>query len=133
MGRPRFHPVRNLFTAIAVAGAMTFTMAAPAAAKPWQRAWGDYDSQQQWHDAGWWLQNRHDWVIVHHPEWTEHYAYTPGQIGDTDQLHVWHYGTGGFDRATKLEIHKLVKAPPTTNTQGASLEPDTSVTDVRKA
>jgi hypothetical protein len=113
MGRPRFRPVRNFFTAIAVAGAMTFTMAAPASAKPWQQAWGDYDSQQQWHDAGWWLQNHHDWVIVHHPEWTEHYAYTPDQIGDTDRLHVWHYGTGGFDRR--------------------STEPYTSVMDVHKA
>jgi hypothetical protein len=133
MGRPRIRPVRNLLTAIAVAGAMTFTIAAPAAAKSWQHAWGDYDSQQQWHDAGWWLQNRNDWVIVHHPEWTEGYADTWGQIGDTDQLHVWHYGTGGFDRATKLTIHKLVEVSPATTTQGASSETDTSVMDVHKS
>ena len=98
MGRPRFHPIRNTLAAIAVVGAMILTVAAPAAATPWQKAWGDYDSHQQWHDANWWMQNQHDWVIVHHPEWTENYAETRGQIGDSDRLHAWHYGDGGFDR-----------------------------------
>ena len=98
MGRPRFRPIRNTMAAIAVAGAMILTVAAPAAATPWQKAWGDYDSHQQWHDANWWMQNRHDWVIVHHPEWTENYAGTRGKIGDYDRLHAWHYGDGGFDR-----------------------------------
>ncbi|MGA2456239.1 MAG: hypothetical protein ABSF85_01505 [Terriglobales bacterium] len=98
MGRPRFHPIRNTLAAIAVAGAMILTVAAPAAATPWQKAWGDYDSHQQWHDASWWLQNRHDWVTSHHPEWTENYAATRGQIGDSDRFHMWHYGDGGADR-----------------------------------
>jgi hypothetical protein len=100
MGRPCLHPIRNTLAAIAVAGAMILTVAAPAAATPWQKAWGDYDRSQQWHDANWWMQNRPDWVIVHHPEWTENYAGTRGQIGDSDQLHVRHYGDGGFDRST---------------------------------
>jgi len=99
MGRPRFHPIRNSLAAIGVVGAMILALAAPAAATPWQKAWGDYDIHQQWHDANWWMQNRHDWVIAHHPEWTEDYAGTLGQIGDSDQLHVWHYGDGGFDRS----------------------------------
>lgn len=133
MGRPRIRPIRNLLTAIAVAGAMTLTMAGPASAKPWQRAWGDYDNHQQWHDANWWLQNRHDWVVVHHPEWTEHYANTPGQIGDSDNLHVWHYGTGGFDRRSTglTAIHVLAKLSPTTH--GASSVPYKSITDVHKS
>jgi hypothetical protein len=100
MGRPRFHPIRNTLATITVAGAVLLAVAAaPATAAPWQKAWGDYDSHQQWHDANWWMQNRHDWAIEHHPEWTETYAGTPGQIGDSDQLHVWHYGDGGFDRS----------------------------------
>ena len=98
MGRPRFQSIRNTLTAIMVVGVMILTIAAPAAATPWQKSWGDYDRYQQWHDANWWLQNRHDWVTSHHPEWTENYAGTRGQIGDSDQFHVWHYGDGGFDR-----------------------------------
>jgi hypothetical protein len=87
---------------------MTLTIAAPAAATPWQKAWGDYDSHLQWHDAGWWLQNRHAWVTTHHPEWTESYAEFPGQIGDYDRLHVWHYGDGGLDRqSAELTNHEL--------------------------
>ena len=105
MGRPRFHKIRNGLAAISVAGAMILTVAAPAAATPWQKAWGDYDNHQQWHDANWWLQNRHDWVIEHHPEWTENYSGTRGQIGDSDQLHVWHYGDGGFDRSKAAAIN----------------------------
>src|ERR1700675_3786267 len=108
MGRPRFHPIRNTLAAITVAGAMLLTFAAPAAATPWQKSWGDYDNQQQWHDASWWLQNRHDWVISHHPEWTENYAATRGQIGDSDRFHGRHYGDGGADRseAAALEAAK---------------------------
>jgi hypothetical protein len=108
MGRPRFRPIRNTLGAIAVAGAMFFTFAAPAAAAPWQKAWGDYDQQQQWHNAGWWLQHQHDWVISHHPEWTENYAGTRGQIGDSDRFHGRHYGDGGTDRseAAALEAAK---------------------------
>jgi|GEM_PF-2139182 len=102
MERPRFHPILITLAAITVAGAMILTVAAPAAATPWQKAWGDYDSHNQWHDAGWWLQNRHDWVTSHHPEWTENYAGTRGQIGDSDRFHVWHYGDGGSDRRANL-------------------------------
>jgi hypothetical protein len=101
MGRPRFNSFRNTFTALTVAGAVFLGASAPAFATPWQHEWGDYDSQQQWHDAGWWLQNRHDWVISHHPEWTENYAATRGQIGDSDSMHARHYGDGGFDRSVK--------------------------------
>ena len=90
MGRPRFQSIRNTLTAIMVVGVMILTIAAPAAATPWQKSWGDYDSHQQWHNASWWLQNRHDWVTSHHPEWTENYAGTRGQIGDSDEFHVWH-------------------------------------------
>jgi len=99
MGRPRFYPIRNTLAAFAVTGAMLFSIAAPCAAASWQKSWGDYDKQQQWHDASWWLQNRPDWVISHHPEWTESYALTEGQIGDSDSLHGRHYGDGGTDRA----------------------------------
>ncbi|MGO9563621.1 MAG: hypothetical protein ACLPPV_13290 [Candidatus Korobacteraceae bacterium] len=120
MERPRFHPIRNTLAAITVAGAMILTVAAPAAATPWQKAWGDYDSHRQWHDASWWLQNRHDWVTSHHPEWTENYAATRGQIGDSDRFHLWHYGDGGSDRATaaaidaaKNEARKLPATPAT--------------------
>jgi hypothetical protein len=105
MGRPRFHKIRNGLAAIAVAGAMILTVAAPAAATPWQKAWGDYDNHQQWHDVNWWLQNRHEWVVEHHPEWTENYSGTRGQIGDSDQLHVWHYGDGGFDRSNSAALN----------------------------
>jgi hypothetical protein len=99
MGRPRFHPIRNALAALTVAGAMLLMVAAPAAATPWQKAWGDYDNSQQWHDASWWLKNRHDWVTSHHPEWTESYAGIRGQIGDSDRFHGRHYGDGGTDRS----------------------------------
>ena len=101
MGRPRFHSFRKTVAALTVAGAVCFAASAPAFAAPWQHAWGDYDSHQQWHDAGWWLQNHHDWVISHHPEWSENYAATRGQIGDSDSMHARHYGDGGFDRIVK--------------------------------
>src|SRR5580692_3861537 len=101
MGRPRLHPIRNTLAAITIVGAMLLTFAAPASATPWQKSWGDYDSQQRWHDASWWLHNQHGWVISHHPEWTENYAATRGQIGDSDSMHARHYGDGGFDRSVK--------------------------------
>jgi hypothetical protein len=104
MGRPRFHPIRNGLAAITVAGAMLLTFAAPAAATPWQKSWGDYDNQEQWHDASWWLRNQHDWVISHHPEWTENYAATRGQIGDSDRFHGRHYGDGGSDRRNAVAL-----------------------------
>ena len=104
MGRPRFHPIRSTLAAIAVAGAMFLTFAAPAAATPWQKSWGDYDNQQQWHNASWWLKNRHDWVALNHPEWTENYAKTRGQIGDSDRFHGRHYGDGGTDRSVAAAL-----------------------------
>jgi hypothetical protein len=104
MGRPRFHAFRNTLAAITVVGALLLTFAAPAAATPWQKSWGDYDNQQQWHDASWWLQNRHDWVVSHHPEWTENYAATRGQIGDCDRFHGRHYGDGGSDRVNAAAL-----------------------------
>lgn len=110
MGRPRFHLFRKTLAAPTVAGAVCLAASAPAFATPWQHAWGDYDSQQQWHDAGWWLQNQHDWVIAHHPEWTENYAATRGQIGDSDSMHVRHYGDGGFDRIVKANEKANAKA-----------------------
>jgi hypothetical protein len=110
MGRPRYHPFRNTLAALTVAGAVCLAASAPAFATPWQQAWGDYDSQQQWHDAGWWLQNRHDWVISHHPEWTENYAATRGQIGDSDSMHARHYGDGGYDRIVKANEKANAKA-----------------------
>jgi hypothetical protein len=104
MGRPRFHPIRNSLAALTVAGAMVLTFAAPCAATSWQKSWGDYDQQQQWHDANWWLQNQHEWVISHHPEWTENYAATRGQIGDSDRFHGRHYGDGESDRSTEAAL-----------------------------
>jgi hypothetical protein len=122
MGRPRLHPIRNTLAAISVAGAMLLTFALPAAATPWQRAWGDYDKQQQWHDASWWLQNQHEWVIANHPEWTENYAATRGQIGDSDRFHGRHYGDGGSDRvnAAALDAAKNERLKASTRT-GASV------------
>jgi hypothetical protein len=126
MGRPRFRPIRNTLAAIVVAGSMILTVVTPAAAAPWQEAWGDYDSHQQWHNANWWLQNRHDWVIVHHPEWTERYARTRGQIGDSDRLHAWHYGDGGFDRrSTAVPINAAMN--PVRTVRVSATKPDASV------
>jgi hypothetical protein len=90
--------------AISVAGAMFLTVAAPASAAPWQKAWGDYDTNQQWHNASWWLQNQHEWVTSHHPEWTDNYAATRGQIGDSDRFHGRHYGDGGTDRSEAAAV-----------------------------
>jgi len=106
------------------AGAISLTMTGQAAAMgPWQKSWGDYDSHNQWHDASWWLQNRHHWVTMYHPEWTEHYAETRGQIGDSDRLHVWHYGDGSFDRnSTGLTIDQLTNESP--KVRGAASKPD---------
>src|SRR5271156_953280 len=101
MGRPRFHSFRNTFAALTVAGAVCLAASAPAFATPWQHAWGDYDSHQQWHDAGWWLQNQHDLLISHQREGTETCAATRGQIGYADSRHAPHCGDGGFDRPVK--------------------------------
>ncbi len=104
MGRPRLHPIRRTVTAIIAAAALILAMIAPAVAtQPWQKSWGDYDSHNQWHDASWWLKHHHHWVTSHHPEWTESYADTYGQIGDSDRLHVWHYGDGSFDRNSTVD------------------------------
>ena len=104
MGRPRLHPIRTTLAALTVAGAMLLTVVAPAAAAPWQKAWGDYDTSQQWHSASWWLQNQHEWVIANHPEWTDNYAATRGQIGDSDRFHGRHYGDGGTDRSEAAAV-----------------------------
>jgi len=104
MGRPRLHPIRTTLAALTVAGAMLLTVVAPAAAAPWQKAWGDYDTNQQWHNASWWLQNQHRWVIANHPEWTDNYAATRGQIGDSDRFHGRHYGDGGTDRSVAAAV-----------------------------
>jgi hypothetical protein len=104
MGRPRLHPIRTTLAALTVAGAMFLAIAAPSSAAPWQKAWGDYDTNQQWHNASWWLQNQHEWVIANHPEWTDNYAGTPGQIGDSDRFHGRHYGDGGTDRSEAAAV-----------------------------
>jgi len=104
MGRPRLHPIRTTLAALTVAGAMLLAIAAPSSAAPWQKAWGDYDTNQQWHNASWWLQNQHEWVIANHPEWTDNYAGTPGQIGDSDRFHGRHYGDGGTDRSEAAAV-----------------------------
>lgn len=104
MGRPRFHSVRHFVTAMLAAGTLVLAMTTSAAAlRPWQNAWGSYDRNNQWHDAGWWLKNRPHWVIVHHPEWMDNYADTYGRIGDSDRLHAWHYGDGSFDRESTID------------------------------
>jgi hypothetical protein len=128
MGRPHFHPIRNTLAAITVAGAMFLTFAAPAAAAPWQKSWGDYDNQQQWHDASWWLQNWPDWVISNHPEWTENYAATRGQIGDCDRFHGRHYGDGGSDR---LKVAALRAARD--EREKASIKPEAAVNKARES
>ena len=127
MGRPRFHSIKNTLAAIAIAGAMILTAAAPAAAIPWQKAWGDYESHQQWHDASWWTQNRHDWVITHHSESSEDYSGMRGQIGDSDRLHVWHYGAGGFDRRSNAVPISAAKNEAGTAGVASSSKPDASV------
>jgi hypothetical protein len=105
MGRPRLDRIRYVLTAIiAAAGVLTLTMTASAAAMPpWQKAWGDYDNHNQWHDASWWLKNRHHWVTVHHREWTDNYADINGRICDSDRFHAWHYGDGSFDRNSAVD------------------------------
>jgi hypothetical protein len=30
---------------------------------------GDWDEHHVWHERDWWVNNRRDWVHVHHPEW----------------------------------------------------------------
>jgi hypothetical protein len=102
---------------------MLLAIAAPAAAAPWQKAWGDYDTNQQWHNASWWLQNQHEWVIANHPEWTENYAGTSGQIGDSDRFHGRHYGDGGTDRseAAALQAAKSERLKASIKT-GASVK-----------
>jgi len=114
MGRPRIYSVRHNRIAIIMCGVLILATAGQAAAmRPWQEAWGDYDSHSQWHDAGWWLKNRHHWVTVNHPEWTDNYANTYGQIGDSDRRHVWHYGDGSFDRESTID-ERLGESPKTT-------------------
>jgi hypothetical protein len=104
MGRPRLRPIQHTVTAIIATGTLIVATAGPAAAmRPWQKSWGDYDSHHQWHDTGWWLKNHHHWVIAHHPEWTDNYSDTFGQIGDSDRFHVWHYGDGSFDRNSTVD------------------------------
>ncbi|MGA6973642.1 MAG: hypothetical protein WBY93_18590 [Candidatus Binatus sp.] len=129
MGQPRFHPMRNALAALTVAAAMTLTFAAPVAAAPWQKAWGDYDNAQQWHDAGWWLKNQHGWVTSHHPEWTENYASTRGQIGDSDRMHARHYGDGGLDRLHKAAAIEAAKNEERKAREAESTKTEASVKD----
>lgn len=99
MARARLHSVRSALAAIVAIGAIIVMTTGPVAAtEPWQTSWGDYDCHEQWHNAAWWLQNQPAWATTHHPEWTDNYANTYGQIGDYDGLHLWHYGDGALDR-----------------------------------
>ena len=125
MGRRCLHSIRSILAVIA--GAMVLTVAAQAAAPPWRKAWRDYDSHQQSHDANWWMQNRHDCVIGHHPERTEDYSGTRGQTGDSDQLHLWYHRDGGFDRSNAAAIIAARNEPrksrgPSVTKRGSSVK-----------
>jgi hypothetical protein len=119
--------------AITVAAAMMLAFAGPAAAKPWQKAWGDYDNAQQWHDANWWLKNQPQWVISHHPEWKDNYAATPGQIGDSDRLHARHYGDGGLDRSRNEAAREARKSEAPKTRAASSMKTEALVKDARES
>jgi hypothetical protein len=130
MARARLHSIRNTLTAIVASAAIVLTMAVPAGAtEPWQKSWGDYDSSDQWHNASWWLQNQHDWVAIHHPEWTESYAGIFGRIGDYDRLHVCHFGDGALDRYLAGPAAEK-SADPSAKDDAAPFDIDTSLTKV---
>jgi hypothetical protein len=126
--RPRLHWLRNALGAVLFVGATILTMTGQAAATgPWQKSWGDYVCQDRWHDASWWLQYRHAWVAAHHPEWTESYAQTFGQIDDYDRLHRWHYGDGGFDRnPTGLPTDEMTSGLSKARERHLNLRPSTA-------
>jgi hypothetical protein len=127
MGRPRLHPIRKILIGIVVVGALTMAVAGSAAAAgPWQKSWGDYDNHIQWHDAGWWLKNQPQWVAVNHPEWTENYSATRGQIGDYDRFHAWHYGDGSFDRLSTKVTAGRETPHESVEPQAVSAKSDTS-------
>ena len=80
--------------------------------------------------GGW--QNRHAWVTSHHPEWTDNYAATKGQIGDSDRLHQWHYGDGELDRSNEAAINAARTEAKTSH--GASvMKPRASVNNFRQS
>jgi len=114
---------------MAVAAAIILTMNGRAATtSAWQKSSGDHGRHNQWRDASWSLQNRHDSVTAHHAESTANYAETRGQIGDYDRSHVWRYGVGGFDgHSTGITIAELSSESP--KARGARAKPTTSVTN----
>src|SRR6266851_5725335 len=56
----------------------------------WLEQWGEYDTQNQLHDAYWWHQNNRQWFYSNHPEWVALDPRWRDQDGAYDNQHTWH-------------------------------------------
>jgi hypothetical protein len=56
----------------------------------WLEQWGEYDTQNQWHDAYWWHQNNRQWFYSNHLEWVALDPRWRDQAGAYDNQHAWH-------------------------------------------
>jgi hypothetical protein len=56
----------------------------------WLEQWGEYDTQNQWHDAYWWHQNNRQWFYNNRPEWVSYDSQWRNQDGDYDSQRSWH-------------------------------------------
>ena len=59
---------------------------------------GDYDNDNNWHDAYWWHQNNPDFFYANHPNWISWYPDWLNTDGAYDAQHNWHYGQWWYNQ-----------------------------------
>ncbi len=64
----------------------------------WLSEDGDYDNDNNWHDAYWWHQNDPDFFYANHPEWISWQPDWRNQDGAYDAQHNWHYGQWWYNQ-----------------------------------
>jgi len=61
-------------------------------------SYGDYDNNNQWHDAYWWHQNNPDFFYSNHPQWANFNPLWLAEDGAYDTNHTWHYGEWWYNQ-----------------------------------
>ena len=64
----------------------------------WLNEDGDYDNNNNWHNAYWWHQNNPDYFYANHPNWISWYPNWRNEDGAYDGQHNWHYGQWWYNQ-----------------------------------
>ena len=64
----------------------------------WLNEDGDYDNDNNWHNAYWWHQNNPDFFYANHPNWISWHPNWRNEDGAYDGQHNWHYGQWWYNQ-----------------------------------